>query len=221
MNRDNHLMLEALQSKFTSRGPVNDIVVSELHKMHTALNQMSNMIDLNPSDEVDQLLSKIRDVADMLISERPAAEDDAEVMMQNTGPGKIECGAEDAEHVPHGYPGGVTAIQNLLINQLKKHGFALTKIVHADKERDAYPTVFMHKKQGAMHTVAEIDGMGYINGEPYKDYLASLNDAENEEGALTNSGPGAIQCGAEDAEHRSNAQHAAIAIALQKAGKKK
>jgi hypothetical protein len=68
MNRDNHLMLEALQSKFTSRGPVNDIVVSELHKMHTALNQMSNMIDLNPSAEVDQLLAKIRDMSDMLIT---------------------------------------------------------------------------------------------------------------------------------------------------------
>ena len=72
MNKDNKLMMEALQSKFTGRGPVNDIVVSELHKMHTALNQMATMIDLNPSAEVDQLLSKIRDTADMLIADAPA-----------------------------------------------------------------------------------------------------------------------------------------------------
>jgi hypothetical protein len=90
-----------------------------------------------------------------------------------------------------------------LINQLKKHGFTLTKIHHADKDRDKYPTVFMHKKHGAMHKIAEIDGMGSINGEPYKDYIQMQGyDAENAEG-------------------RSNAQHAAIAIALQKAGKKK
>jgi hypothetical protein len=101
MNKDNHLMLEALQSKFTQgRGPVNDIVVSELHKMHNALNDMATMIDLNPSDEVDQLLSKIRDVADMLISERSAAEDDAEAIMKNHGAGQIEGGSEEAENVP-------------------------------------------------------------------------------------------------------------------------
>ena len=98
MNKDNHLMLEALQSKFTNRGPVNDIVVSELHKMHNALNDMATMIDLNPSDEVDQLLSKIRDAADMLISEHPAAEDDAEAIMKNHGAGQIESESEDAEH---------------------------------------------------------------------------------------------------------------------------
>ena len=97
MNKDNRLMLEALQSKFTNRGPVNDIVVSELHKMHNNLNDMATMIDLNPSDEVDQLLSKIRDVADMLISERPASEDDAEAMMKNKGAGQIQSGSEDAE----------------------------------------------------------------------------------------------------------------------------
>lgn len=97
MNKDNHLMLEALQSKFTNRGPVNDIVVSELHKMHNNLNDMATMIDLNPSDEVDQLLSKIRDVADMLISDKPASQDDAEAIMKNKGAGQIQSGSEDAE----------------------------------------------------------------------------------------------------------------------------
>ena len=109
---------------------------------------------------------------------------------------------ENAEHEPHGYPQGMTAIQNLLLNELKKRGFELTKISHVDKERDKYPTVFMMRSKGPMHNVVEIDGMGAINGEHYKDYMANLND------------------GSEDAEHRSNAQNAAIAISLQKAGKK-
>ena len=110
--------------------------------------------------------------------------------------------AENAENVPHGYPQGITAIQNTLINQLKKHGFKLTKIHHADKDRDAYPTVYMMRSVGPMHSVAEIDGMGQINDEPYAQYLHDLKHD------------------AEEAEGRSNAQHAAIAIALQKAGKK-
>jgi hypothetical protein len=89
--------------------------------------------------------------------------------------------SENAEHAPHGYPQGITAIQNLLINQLKKHGFTLTKISHEDKDRDAYPTVFMHKKHGPMHTVAEIDGMGTINGEPYKEYMQHLKTKSEDE----------------------------------------
>jgi hypothetical protein len=203
---------EQAESKFTSRGAVNDIVVSELHKMHTALNQMSNMIDLNPSAEVDQLLSKIRDVADMLIAEHPAENEESaderkeqvqrkwDMNKKRWAKWKIENPAaaakhaakkatgkeENAEHEPHGYPQGITAIQNLLITQLKKHGFKLTKIHHEDKERDAYPTVFMKRSEGPMHHVVEISGMGAINGEHYQDYLANLNDAS------------------EDAEHHSN-----------------
>jgi len=85
---------------------------------------------------------------------------------------------------------------------LKKLGFALTKISHADKERDAYPTVFMMRSRGPMHNAVEISGMGEINDEPYAQYLHDLKHD------------------AEEAEGRSNAQHAAMAIALQKAGKK-
>lgn len=87
---------------------------------------------------------------------------------------------EQAEHESHGYPGGVTAIQNLLINQLQKHGFALTKIHHADKERDAYPTVFMMRSRGPMHSAVEISGMGEINDEPYADYLKNLKNSTQE-----------------------------------------
>ena len=116
--------------------------------------------------------------------------------------GADQSPAENAENEPHGYPQGMTAIQNLLLNELKKRGFELTKISHADKERDKYPTVFMMRSRGPMHNVVEIDGMGSINGEHYEDYMANLKD------------------GSEDAEGRSNAQNAAIAISLQKAGKK-
>jgi hypothetical protein len=129
-------------------------------------------------------------------AEVPSTLGEADPALKNTGPG------ENAEDEPHGYPQGMTAIQNLLLNELKKRGFELTKISHADKERDKYPTVFMMRSQGPMHNVVEIDGMGSINGEHYKDYMANLKD------------------GSEDAEGRSNAQNAAIAISLQKAGKK-
>ena len=88
--------------------------------------------------------------------------------------------AEDAENASHGYPGGITAIQNVLINQLKKHGFHLNKVSHANAEPDGYPTVFMGRKQGPMHNVVEISPMGEINGEHYKDYLAGLKDADAE-----------------------------------------
>ena len=92
--------------------------------------------------------------------------------------------AREQLNPPHGYPQGITAVQNMLITQLKKLGFALTKISHADQDRDAYPTVFMMQSRGAMHHVAEIDGMGHINGEPHEDYLMHLNSEENAEGAV-------------------------------------
>jgi len=90
-------------------------------------------------------------------------------------------GYDVSENEPHGYPQGMTAIQNLLLNELKKRGFELTKISHADKERDKYPTVFMHKKVGPMHKIAEICGMGTINGEPYKEYIADLKNSADED----------------------------------------
>jgi len=72
MDADNKLIFEAMHS---TRGPALDVAVSQLHKMHNALNDMSNMIHMNRSSEVDQLLSKIRNLADMLIADGPAQED--------------------------------------------------------------------------------------------------------------------------------------------------
>jgi len=66
MNTDNKLMMEAMHNH------AQRIITSELHKVHTILNQLSTMIDLNRSAETDQLLSKIRDVSEMLMTDSPA-----------------------------------------------------------------------------------------------------------------------------------------------------
>jgi hypothetical protein len=117
--------------------------------------------------------------------------------------------AREQDNAPHGYPQGITAIQNTLINQLKKHGFTLTKISHADKDRDIYPTVFMMRNKGPMHNVVEICGMGTINGEPYADYLNNLKAYAQDDAdvMLKNDGVGKIEDGAEDAESYSAMTH--------------
>jgi hypothetical protein len=61
MNKDNKLMMEAMH------GRPQQIIISELNKVHTILNQLSTLINLNRSEETDQLLSKIRDTAEMLM----------------------------------------------------------------------------------------------------------------------------------------------------------
>lgn len=119
---------------------------------------------------------------------------------------QMKQATREEQHPPHGYPGGMTAIQNLVLNELKKRGFQLTKVSHADKERDAYPTVFMMRKVGAMHNVVEISGMGEINGEPYRDYL-KVQSEDDADVMLKNDGPGRIQDGSEDAESYSAMMH--------------
>jgi hypothetical protein len=128
----------------------------------------------------EQIFNKLIDVRDNNSENAehvPLTLGEPDPALKNTGPG------ENAENEPHGYPQGMTAIQNLVLNELKKKGFTLAKISHEDKERDKYPTVYMNKQSGPMHTVAEIDGMGSINGEHYKDYMANLEDgSEDAEG---------------------------------------
>jgi len=74
----------------------------------------------------------------------------------------------------------LTAIQKLLMNELGKRGFKLTKISRAE-EMDVYPTVFMKKQSGPTHTVVEINGYGKINDEHYKDYLKKLESEDAED----------------------------------------
>jgi hypothetical protein len=193
MDKDNKLMLEALDSKFTKPVNMSDSIKTQLGQAHGIIKGLIETLDKTSTQQTPY--------NEMAITHLVNLEEDLKelsVMLKDRMLNK----SENAENAPHGYPGGVTAIQNVLINQLKKHGFTLTKILHADKERDKYPTVFMMRSRGPMHNVVEIGGMGEINGEPYQDYLNGLKHD------------------AEDAEGRSNAQHAAIAIALQKAGKK-
>ena len=75
MNADNHLIMEAMG------GRQQQFVTSHLHKVHTTLNQLSTIIHLNRSAEADQLLSKIRDMCEMLMQDSPA--EDAEQYEQN------------------------------------------------------------------------------------------------------------------------------------------
>ena len=119
---------------------------------------------------------------------------------------QMKQATREEQHPPHGYPQGMTAIQNLVLNELKKRGFKLTKVSHADKERDKYPTVFMVRSKGPMHNVAEIDGMGQINGEPYAEYLKVQSEDEADV-MLKNDGAGHIQSGSEDAEGYNAMMH--------------
>ena len=119
---------------------------------------------------------------------------------------QMKQATREEQHPPHGYPQGMTAIQNLVLNELKKRGFQLTKVSHADKDRDAYPTVFMVRSQGPVHNVAEIDGMGAINGEPYAEYLKTQSE-DAMDVMLKNDGAGHIQSGSEDAEGYNAMMH--------------
>ena len=135
MNKDTRMIVEAMH-----HGHPMQVIVSDLYRVHTTLNQLSTAIHMNRNAETDQLLSKIRDLADMLIADG-AAED-----------------AENAQQAPD-------------IDHDK-----------ADLNKDDALSEYELARAKAMNRA-----MG----------------------------------GAEQAEHRSPAQHAAIAIALQKAGKKK
>jgi hypothetical protein len=135
MNKDTRMIAEAMH-----HGHPMQVIVSELYRVHTMLNQLSTAIHMNRNAETDQLLSKIRDLADMLIADG-AAED-----------------AENAQHAPD-------------IDHDK-----------ADLNKDDALSAYELARAQAM-----MRAMG----------------------------------GAEQAEHRSAAQHAAMAIALQKVGKKK
>ena len=280
MNRDAHLIWEAMNNR------QQQFITSHLHKVHTTLNQLSTIIHLNRSAETDQLLSKIRDVAEMLMQDAPAENAEAapagkkrlqydyewvtaflprDIDTSNrAGEEKVldlafketlrllvpdrknpllaarnmfgdedfpgEIVSQYAHYQEHGFPdasadgwydvkdedaenaedrsvqaGGsiedITDIQKQSMNLLQQHGFHVNKVSNAHAEQMGGPMVYMGKTTGAMHQVAEVDPQGMINEETPEEYVQNHVHAE-------------------DAEHRSNAQNAAIAISLQKAGKK-
>jgi hypothetical protein len=88
MNRDNQLMLEALQSKFLQPAGADTYVANQLQRILNELENMSSAIHLSKSSHLDQLLSRVRDAAEMLMSERGSgtsenAEDSAEDKMKD------------------------------------------------------------------------------------------------------------------------------------------
>jgi len=70
----NFFSYEEAESKFTEEKPVTRYLVNKLHTMHNHLEEMATAIGLSRNSEIDQILSKIRDLADMLITEHPSNE---------------------------------------------------------------------------------------------------------------------------------------------------
>lgn len=221
MNRDARLIMEAMHSH------AQRIITSELHKVHTILNQLSTMIDLNRSAETDQLLSKIRDASEMLMTDAPAenAESSAsahhrmrkdafEGAGEEIGDGhiKVQLNADDRFSCSKaGAMQDVTFVKGTIFNCDGNAGDFY------NCESDEYGTIavfpdhvtVLHGEENAEHP--DIDhGKADLNKD---DELSAYELARAK--AMTRA-----MGGAEQAEH-SPAQHAAIAISLQKAGKKK
>ena len=77
----------------------------------------------------------------------------------------------------------ITDIQNKSVHLLKQHGFHVNKVSNAHAEQMGGPVVYMGKKTGVMHQVAEVDPQGMINEETPEEYLANHVHAEDAEGA--------------------------------------
>ncbi len=200
MNKDARLMYENYVDGITRKkselsGNIMDIVKhgipskeqfiairAELHRFTKEIQDRGTDATEQEKERGRQLMGQIRayrsqhpDDPGPYAEEAEEAGDAASTHMQ------VKQQAREQDNPPHGYPGGVTAVQNMLITQLNKRGFVLNKISDAHAEQDGYVTVFMHKKQGPMHTMAEIDGMGMINGEPYKEYMQHLKTKSEDE----------------------------------------
>jgi hypothetical protein len=93
--------------------------------------------------------------------------------------------AEDRSVQPGGSIEDITDAQNKSVHVLKDHGFHVNKVSNAHAEQMGGPVVYMGKKTGAMHQVAEVDPQGMINDESPEDYLANHVHAEDAEDAVT------------------------------------
>ena len=70
VNKDDHLIYEAFESRFAQQISAEISVAKNLMKMDDALHEMSTIIHMSKSSHIDQLLSRIRDTVEMLMSER-------------------------------------------------------------------------------------------------------------------------------------------------------
>jgi hypothetical protein len=145
------------------------------------------MIDLNRSAETDQLLSKIRDMSEMLMADSPASKPSYKGINKWSGPsihvrhkaGAPAENAEDRSVQAGGSIEDITDIQKQSMDLLKQHGFHVNKVSNAHAEQQGGPMVYMGKKTGAMHQVAEVDPQGMINEETPEEYLTNHVHAED------------------------------------------
>ena len=189
MNRDNALMMEAMHNH------AQRIITSELHKVHTILNQLSTMIELNRSAETDQLLSKIRDMAEMLMQDSPAENAEG-----TAGKRRLKY---DYEWVTAFLPRDLDISNRAAQEKVLDLAFqeTLKRLVPTRK----------NPRLAARNMFGDEDFPGEIISQ-YAWYQEHGFPDASEDGWYT------VQD--EDAEGRSNAQHAAMAMSLQKAGKK-
>lgn len=91
-------MMENYMSKYADTKPITNYAVKQLQKMLDQLNQLSTAIELARQPEIDQVLSKIRDAADMLISDSKHPE-------EAEGPVKItHASADEIKNKPQSGP---------------------------------------------------------------------------------------------------------------------
>lgn len=77
MDRDSKLILEAMYLK--EEHVSNNYTIKQLYKILDELGKLSTAIHLSHQPEIDQILSKIRDMADMLISDNTEKAEDSEM----------------------------------------------------------------------------------------------------------------------------------------------
>jgi hypothetical protein len=216
MNKDNRLMLEALQSKFTQTAGAETHVSNALQNILKQLEQLDTAIHMSKSSHVDQLLSQVRDAAEMMMSERGSGTSEDAEGFSDAEYHKMRKDALHGagEELGHG-PIKVQLKQNTTIDCYKAgtvQGVRFTKgtIFNCDENVGDYYECDTEEYGGV---AVFPDDVTVLSERP-----AAEDDAEP---IMKNHGAGQIESGSEDAEHRSAAQQAAIAIALQKAGKKK
>lgn len=155
MNKDNHLIFEALQKKWKLTSMAAADAEKQFGKEHVkvtahALRNGKDMVEVHvPVDH------KGHDVAE----------------------DEVSLHADGAIN-------DITDVQKVCMDALKDHGFHINKVSNAHAEQQGGPVVYMGKKTGAMHQVAEIDPQGMINDESLEEYLQNhVHDEDAEEGA--------------------------------------
>jgi hypothetical protein len=210
MDKDARLMVEAYVDGITKRrgelaGTVMHIVKhgmptrAEFIKIRHELHRKVKEIQDRGTEATEQEKQEGRRMMGQIKAYRSLHPDD---------PGSYEDDADgtaatpEVSLQPHGALADVTDVQIKSMNMLKSHGFYINRVSNAHAEQMGGPVAYMGRNTGAMHQVAEIDPQGMINDETPEEYVKNHVHAN------------------EDEQGRSRAQQAAIAIALQKAGKK-